>query len=379
MTTGGADHGRTAPVISPQRRLLQPRETPAAVVEYLLPTPHGVPGRLAAAPDGSVWFAETAGDRIVHMTAAGLIRAFPLPVEDCRPDGTCIAPDGAVWFYEGNALSVDRLEPDGHLVRFAVPASGPRRQRCQPSSVVVDGDGTVWFAEHPDHWLGTIRPDGVMTEVAVPPSDARPCTLCSHPDGSLWFADCAGPQIGRLSPKGVLSSFRRPGPDPGQVSAMTATAVGVAYVDADRGLVGRLTEAGALTETDHPCLGGATDIRAGPLRSLLVASPDANTVVGLLPDGSAFEIPLPTPSSRPSSVVIAADGGLWVAEAAANKVARLSPALLEHHLARGTRITADVVGRRRSGSAEAAKRRRDAGAPGGERIRRAGTRITAGE
>ena len=356
MTTGG-EGDRAAPALSPQRCLLQPRDAPASVVEYLLPTPHSVPGRLAAAADGSVWFAETAGDRIVHMTAAGLIREFPLPADDCRPDGARIGPDGAVWFYEGNALSVDRLDPDGHLVRFAVPACGPGRQSCQPSSIALGGDGRVWFAEHPDHWLGTIRPDGVMTEVPVPASHARPCTLCSHPDGSLWFADCAGAQIGRLSPGGALSSFRRPGHDPGQVSAMTPAAGGVAYVDADRGLIGRLTETGAFTEADHPCLGGATDICAGPLRSLWVAAPGANTVVGFMPDGSAFEIALPTPSSHPSSLVIAADGGLWVAEAAANKVARVPPALGERHLRRGAQETADVVrGRRRSRPAPAAGR-----------------------
>jgi virginiamycin B lyase len=122
---------------------------------------------------------------------------LPLPAEDCRPDGISIAPDGAVWFYEERGLSVDRLEPDGGLVRFAVPACGPSRRPCRPSSIALGRDGTVWFAEHPDHWLGMIRPDGTMTEVAIPRSLA-PCILSAEGDGGLWFADCAGSAIGRL-------------------------------------------------------------------------------------------------------------------------------------------------------------------------------------
>ena len=342
---GGDSRERRAPAISPQRHVLQPHEQVAPVVEYLLPTAHSVPGRLAAADDGSIWFAATAGDRILRITASGMLREFPLPAEDCRPDGTCIAPDGAVWFYEGNGLSVDRLKPDGGLVRFAVPASGPRREPCQPSSIAVGPDGTVWFAEHPDHWLGTIRPDGAMSEVPVPAGHGAPCTLCGHPDGSLWFADCGGSRIGRIDPGGAVTSFRRPAHDTGQVSAMTDCGGGVAYVDIDRGIAGRVTETGTFTEWDHPCLQGATDIRPGPRGSLWVATADANAVLGFTADGSAVELPLPTASSRPASLVVAPDGSLWVAEATGNRVARMPASLMNHHLAHGAPVTADVLGR----------------------------------
>jgi hypothetical protein len=49
-----------------------------------------------AGPDGNVWFAELAGNRIGRVTPAGTVTEFPLPVPQSAPLDITVGPDGNI-------------------------------------------------------------------------------------------------------------------------------------------------------------------------------------------------------------------------------------------------------------------------------------------
>lgn len=62
-----------------------------------LPQRNALPMRIAAEPDGSLWFAERLGNRIGRIAAAGALTEFDLPA-GTEPFAIVIGNDGALWF-----------------------------------------------------------------------------------------------------------------------------------------------------------------------------------------------------------------------------------------------------------------------------------------
>jgi virginiamycin B lyase len=57
-------------------------------------------------PDGNLWFAEYAGNKIGQISTAGVITEFPIPTAYSRPWDIAVGPDGNLWFteYAGNKI-----------------------------------------------------------------------------------------------------------------------------------------------------------------------------------------------------------------------------------------------------------------------------------
>jgi virginiamycin B lyase len=68
------------------------------------------PEDIAAAPDGSMWFTESTGDRVVNITAAGVITEGRT-VKGSEPVGITVAPDGAAWYTMLSANKIASLRP----------------------------------------------------------------------------------------------------------------------------------------------------------------------------------------------------------------------------------------------------------------------------
>src|SRR5437870_7192 len=64
-----------------------------------------------------------------RLETDGTITEFALPHAMSSPTTIAIAPDGTVWFTESNGNRIGRMNPDGsHLTEFDVPTpeSAPR-------------------------------------------------------------------------------------------------------------------------------------------------------------------------------------------------------------------------------------------------------------
>jgi virginiamycin B lyase len=88
---------------------------------------------------------------------------YPLPNPGSGPTTIALTQDGSVWFTESAGNRIGRMQPDGTgLVEFPLPNpnSGPR-------IIAVGADGNLWFSEHTGNRMGRITPAGVITEFAI--------------------------------------------------------------------------------------------------------------------------------------------------------------------------------------------------------------------
>ena len=196
-------------------------------------------GRLAVAPDRSVWFAEPTRGSITQLKDGRLTR-HPVAsasnaslASDAVPFGVAVAADGTVWTTLQNADALMRIAPNGDAAIIEVPV---RQAGLSDIAVAADGsvwllaagankvvhhvngrfdefnvptpnagltalavapDGAAWFAALRAHRIGRVQ-HGVVTEYALPRDNARPIGIAVDADNNVWYADLAG-WIGRLA------------------------------------------------------------------------------------------------------------------------------------------------------------------------------------
>ena len=158
---------------------------------FPLGTPIARLARLAAAPDGAVWFAEATGYSFTRLKDGTLTRHT---IESVRggPYGVAVAADGTVWgtLQAGNQLT--RIGPAGDMTDYELPT-----RASSPTDVAVDHDGTVWVVEFRGNKLARFA-DGKFTEYPLPDGKSAPSGIAAAPDGSIWFGVLRGAALGRL-------------------------------------------------------------------------------------------------------------------------------------------------------------------------------------
>ena len=167
------------------------------IASFALSTPVARLGRLAVAPNGDVWFAETSLVSVTHLKEGRLSRHVvgsfaPATPMDAAPFGVAVARDGTVWATLQNANKLLRITPTGEKTAFEVPtrASGL-------GDVAVGADGGVWFLEIAANKIGRFA-GGRFEEYAVPTGSAGITALAVAPDGDAWFTELRGHRLGRV-------------------------------------------------------------------------------------------------------------------------------------------------------------------------------------
>jgi virginiamycin B lyase len=165
------------------------------------------PRGIAAGPDGNVWFAEMAGNKIGRITPKGEITEFAVPTAESQPYGVAFDKKGNVWFTESGADKVGRLDPaTGKIDEFKLPTA-----KALPRDIVLGPDGNLWFSENTIDKLGRVTPDGVVTEFPLP-KGSRPVGVAVGGDGNIWYAGFGTGQVGRVTPEGKVMTFDLPTP-----------------------------------------------------------------------------------------------------------------------------------------------------------------------
>jgi virginiamycin B lyase len=167
-----------------------------------LGTPIARLGRMAAAPDGSVWFAESTSYSITRLKDGVLARHG---IESVRggPYGVAVAGDGVVWATLQSANSLLRIAPDGAMTEHEIPTPG-----VSPTDVAVDRSGTVWFLEFRTDRIGRFQ-GGKFDEIALGETKVGLTGLAVAPDGAVWFGMLRKGVIARLR-DGKVVQFRLP-------------------------------------------------------------------------------------------------------------------------------------------------------------------------
>ena len=327
----------TAPSAVEGQRWLGPADrnltTDGVATEFALPNPGSGPTTIALAPDGTLWFTESAGNRIGRMNPDGSgLREYPLPNPNSSPRIIALGSDGNMWFSEHTGNRMGRITPDGTISGFPIPTPN-----SFPRAIALGSDGNIWFGEFGGGKIGRVTPQGVITEFPIPTPNSGPRALAAGPDGNIWFSEFLTGKIGRITPKGEITEFDLPRPNTGP-GDITAGADGAMWfvelhgqpdgrkVDGNR--VGRITMDGRITEYSMPSQAGSPiNIAVGPDRNIWYTKP--GLVGRVTPDGQITEFPLP--STGATGLTAGSDrqppnrlsNRLWIAMSAANKIAFL--------------------------------------------------------
>jgi len=260
-----------------------PTTTPAGLItEFPIPTTQAHLFEITSGPDGTLWFAEYAGNHIGHVTTQGVVSELPLlPTANSGPSGITTGPDGALWFTEWNAGKIGRISLQGVVSEFPIPTPN-----SIPEGITSGPDGNLWFAETSGNKIGRITPTGTITEFPLMTPAAHPSIIITGPDNALWFSEFDGNKIGRISPDGQnISEFPIP------------------------------------TSDSHP-----RGMTVGPDGNIWFTEASGNKVGRISPNGQSIdEFPVPNPRSQPFQITIGRDGNLWFTELDGNKIGRISP------------------------------------------------------
>jgi len=152
-----------------------------SLISLMITVAVSVGARPQTSPGRGTSSLQAAGERIAD---------FPLPNPGSGPTTISIAPDGTLWFTESTGNRIGRMAPDGsNLKEFDLPHAG-----SAPRIITIGSDGNFWFSEHLGNRMGRITPGGAIGLTAD--SDRAPVGRLVD---KLWFAQSAGNKISFLS------------------------------------------------------------------------------------------------------------------------------------------------------------------------------------
>lgn len=159
------------------------------------------PADLAMAPDGSIWFTEMMADRIsrlvVTSTTDYAITRYSHPLlSGGRPYGIVVR-SGTIWVAQTAGDRVTQFTPPATWVHVYVPGLPD-----EPFQLVPGTTAGVWGTERAGNRIsyydyGTFA---IINPHSLSPSGSRPWGLAIDASGRLWFTQWAAGRIGRLIP-----------------------------------------------------------------------------------------------------------------------------------------------------------------------------------
>lgn len=148
---------------------------------------------LAVKADGSAWMTDSEARQILRVAPDGELSAVDIETPVARLGKIAAASDGSLWFAEATAYSITRLR-DGELKRHVIDSV-----RGGPLGVAVAPDGAVWATLQSGNQLLRIAPDGTMRSHDIPTRSSSPADIAVGSDGAVWFLEFRGNKVGRFA------------------------------------------------------------------------------------------------------------------------------------------------------------------------------------
>lgn len=302
-------------------RLFLPEASRAQqIAEFPIPTADSGPMRIAAGPDGALWFTEKQAGKIGRISTDGAITEFAVAGTRRGLTGIVAGPDGAIWFTEAGAGKIGRITSEGAITEFDLPDA---ESHAGPSGITAGPDGAMWFTEESAGRIGRITLNGVVTEFAIPTTASGPQSITAGPDAALWFTEVRANKVGRVTTSGTFTEFAIPSPG-GHPHAIVAGSDGALWFTVGPNRIGRTTTAGMVTELEVPPKNCAPDgITTTPDGALWFTEVWANQVARMTTAGLLAEFPLPSAKSGPFGIARGSDGALWFTEVHGNRIGRI--------------------------------------------------------
>jgi len=333
--------------------------------EFAVPTAGSDPRRIAAGPDGNLWFMELNANKIARITPAGAVTEFAIPTANAiiGSDRPIVGPDGNLWFGESNAGKIARITPAGVITEFTLPTPPPLKLllitdahgsvgfaengtpdkigKITPQgtiyeaavsaganikSAAIGSDTNVWFNEKGTNKIGRVTPLGAVTEFTIPTANSGDSDIIAGRDGNLWFDEPNVSQIGRITTAGVFTEYATPTPNSGPFGFSADASGNLYYVESAVNKVVRIDTTGpTFTEISVALNFADTNGSAlGPDGNFWLADSVANQIDRVTPAGVVSSYTVPTASSGASDVVAGPDGNVWFCEQNANQIGRIT-------------------------------------------------------
>ena len=264
---------------------------------------------------------------VVFATSAvaQTVTQFPISPHDIfTPTKIAAGPDGALWFTDLNSSNIGRLTTAGVLTLVSVPHG----VRSSTFGITAAADGTLWFTEYLNGQIGRLTSGGVLTEFDLPSSPSFPRVIVEGPDGALWFTESFGNRIGRITTAGVIREFPIPTAEsfPGGITKGPDGALWFTELDPGANKIGRITTSGLIQEFPIPTAGAyPSEISSGPDGNLWFTETNGKAIGRITTSGVITEFAIPAPISRPVGITSGPDGNLWFTDNA-GAIGRISTA-----------------------------------------------------
>ena len=171
---------------------------------YGPPAPNSSLQGITVAPDGSIWFAETAARRLGHLIPCQSTSCTmtdygpPNGVEITFPIQLAVDRNGTVWFTDHGSNQFGSFNPSTlEWKLFPIGYCSASFADCAvglPNAISLDSSGKIWFAEHFAGRVARYDPsDGTLVEYAVPAVTPPYIWWMSPGPGNLvWFLEAFG-------------------------------------------------------------------------------------------------------------------------------------------------------------------------------------------
>jgi sugar lactone lactonase YvrE len=211
------------------------------------------PGDVALAPDGTLWVADTADDRVEHFSQAGrYLGQFGSHGSGngqlYSPRSIAVDATGDVWVGDSGNDRVEEFNPKGEfLQKFGSKGSGSGQfADFGPEGIAVDAAGNVWTSDTDNHRLEEFSAKGgfiksVGTQGTGPGQLEEPQDIAFDPSGDIFVVDYINDRVEEFSESGTyVRQFGSAGSGEGQfdrpygIAATANGAIWVADINNDR-------------------------------------------------------------------------------------------------------------------------------------------------
>lgn len=291
------------------------------ITEFQIKSPGNHPGDMVVGADNNVWFVDQTGNKIGHITHAGVIAGTLIKTPASNAVGIAEGSDGAIWFTEAAGNKIGRLA-GGTMTEKSLGAT-----KVSPRGITAGPDGNLYFTEFTPHTVNKINPTTkTVSPVATLPAGSGPTRITSGPDGNLWVTETNSHSVARVTPGGVVTQVALPassapshiaaGPD-GMIWVTEPGTNHVAIIDPSN--IGNPPV--QVSVPGHPT--GITP--GGDGLTMWVTQQSSSAVARITIAGNVVKsFPTPTAASAPGGIVTGGDGNVWFSENASDKIGRVS-------------------------------------------------------
>jgi virginiamycin B lyase len=272
---------------------------------YLTPTAGSQPGSINIAADHSIWFTESAANKIGTITLTRAIKEYPVPTQHAFPLDITRGPDGAMWFVEEAAGKIGRVTPDGTVKEFVVGDL-----KSHPTALITGPDKAIWFTEVGTNTIGRLTTTGGLRHFRAG-AGAMTGALTTAIDGSLWFGKRDA--VTRMTTTGARTEYKlRNAINTGSIFGSRNGGVFIGVMDKNgTGSVTTVSADGQLRKFDLPqksLMPAEFAQTADGAFWMSVVSFDAHASPAQL-----FNFPLPTMTDLPRTTIVTGGGPDWMA------------------------------------------------------------------